>query len=134
MTNTLRSAITKIRNATIIKKTDVEIPKTKITHALANILYQEGFIENVNRLLEDTDTRPTLNIQLKYSGIHRESVITSLRCISRPSTRIYMSYKKIPKLIGKFGVIILSTPKGLITDHSARIQKLGGEILCSVWS
>jgi small subunit ribosomal protein S8 len=133
--------LTRIRNATRTKRPGVEITKTRITQSLAKILLQEGLIEEItdsvvplNRVVATYEQlNSCLFLRLKYLGVERVSAITNLQRVSRPGLRVYTNYKGIPKIFGGLGLLILSTPKGLITDCKARKNKLGGEILCSIW-
>jgi small subunit ribosomal protein S8 len=130
----LRETLTSIRNAILIKKSRVEIPATRMTKALSRILYEEGLIEKILRSHPSQKKKKSqLFLSLKYWGNKRSSVITNLQVVSRPGLRFYTNYKEIPRVFGGMGLIILSTSQGLITDREARIRKLGGEVLCSIW-
>jgi small subunit ribosomal protein S8 len=130
----LSDIFTRIRNAVYIKRPIVEVPKTQITLSLRKILYSEGFIDEVSESISSTmSTKKILTLQLKYKGIQRLPVLMKLQRVSRPSLRIYVGYKEIPKILGNPGLTILSTSKGLITHNEALVQKVGGEILCSLW-
>jgi small subunit ribosomal protein S8 len=136
-TKPLSEILTCIRNAVKVKRIGVKIKKSRITKKLAEIMLQEGLIEGIQDPFTPHTTKkqiPSLFLQLKYSGIQRTSIITNLQQISRPSSRVYTSHKKIPKIFGGFGLIILSTSRGLITNHRAKIYKTGGELICSIWS
>jgi small subunit ribosomal protein S8 len=74
-----------------------------------------------------------IGLKLKYYGKDKKSAITNLQCVSRPSLRIYVKRKEIPQILGGLGLIIVSTPLGLMTGREARHRKLGGEVLCSIW-
>jgi small subunit ribosomal protein S8 len=127
----LSDIFTRIRNAVYIKRPIVEVPKTQITLSLRKILYSEGFIDEVSESISSTmSTKKILTLQLKYKGIQRLPVLMKLQRVSRPSLRIYVGYKEIPKILGNPGLTILSTSKGLITHNEALVQKVGGEILC----
>jgi len=135
-TKTLSEILTCIRNAVKVKRIGVKIKKSRITKELAEIMLQEGLIEGIQDPFIPHTTKkqtPFLFLQLKYSGIQRTPVITNLQQISRPSSRMYTSCKKIPKMFGNFGLIILSTSRGLITDRRAKAHKMGGELVCSIW-
>lgn len=131
---TLGEILTRIRNAVRVKSVGVEVKRNRITKRLARIILQEGLITEVKETFSPYKKRiPSLFLHLKYSGVQRTSVITNLRQISRPSSRVYVNYKKIPKILGGLGLIILSTSQGLITNREARIRKTGGELVCSIW-
>ena len=101
---------------------------TKLKVAIANILKQEGYIEDYR--VEEKDSRTTLIIDLKY--FKGKPVIESIKRISRPSLRSYKSVNELPKVMGGLGIAIISTGKGVMTDKSAREHGIGGEVLCYV--
>lgn len=133
--DSISDMLTRIRNAILAKKSSVIIPSTKLTLELAQILEKEGFIDNLQHSLESNN----LLIHLKYRSKKistkrmKESCITNLKRISKPGLRIYANYKEIPRILGGTGIVVLSTPIGLLTDREARSQGIGGELLCSVW-
>lgn len=126
--------LTRIRNATLAKKSNVNIPFTNLNQELAKILENEGFIQSF-QIAESNDILIRLKYSSKqlYKGKTKESCITNLRRISKPGLRIYASYREIPRILGGTGIVIISTPSGVMTDRDARSRKLGGELLCSVW-
>nr|YP_009184928.1 ribosomal protein S8 [Jenufa minuta]ALO62991.1 ribosomal protein S8 [Jenufa minuta] len=132
--------LTRIRNACLLKKSVVLIPYTRLNQKVAQILEKEGFIHTYQ--ISQTQKFPFLKLRLKYilsnpASINqikeKKSCITNLKKISKPGLRIYANHKKIPRILGGSGMIILSTPGGLMTDREARVRKTGGELLCSVW-
>ena len=133
--DSISDMLTRIRNAALAKKSNVNIPFTRLNQEIAKILEQEGFIQGFQLSIETND----IIIRLKYSskklykGKTKESCITNLRRISKPGLRIYSNHREIPRILGGTGIVIISTPKGLMTDREARARKLGGELLCSVW-
>lgn len=133
--DTISDMLTRIRNATLIKKTFVEIPQTRLTSEIARILEREGFIQSF-QISEDSKV---LLLRLKYrskqlyQGKVKESCITNLKRISKPGLRIYANHKEIPRLLNGAGMIVLSTPMGIMTDREARTRGIGGELLCSIW-
>ena len=131
--DTLRETLTSIRNAILIKKPRVEIPATRITKALSRILYEEGLIEKILRPYPSLKKKSQLFLSLKYCGNKCRSVITDLQIVSRPGLRFYAKYEEIPRVFGGMGLVVLSTSQGLMTDREARLRKLGGEVLCSIW-
>ena len=137
MTNdTLSDILTRIRNALRMKSSMVEIPKTRITQALRKILLQEGFISELSEKSVVETKLPiekTMLLRLKYLGYQRVPIITNLRRASRPGLRIYIGYKEVPQSLGRFGVTIVSTSKGLMTHHKSKNYQLGGEIVCYIW-
>ena len=133
--DTISDMLTRIRNASLAKKSTVLIPYTQLNQKIANILEKEGYILTVQMSLNGKDLIVRLKYKSKkiYNGKKKESCLTNLRRISRPSLRIYTNTKEIPRLLGGTGIIILSTPNGLLTDREARSRGIGGEILCSIW-
>nr|YP_009431424.1 ribosomal protein S8 [Anthericum ramosum]ASW26859.1 ribosomal protein S8 [Anthericum ramosum] len=123
--------ITSIRNADMNKNGTVRIASTNITENIVKILLQEGFIENARKHQESNKyfLVSTLRHRRTRKGIYR----TVLKRISRPGLRIYSNYQKIPKILGGMGIVILSTSRGIMTDREARLEKIGGEILCYIW-
>ena len=132
MTNdTIADMLTRIRNANLAKHQIVQIPSTKVTKAIANVLLNEGLIESFEEL--STGIRGSLLLSLKYSGVNRKPVIEKIERISKPGLRVYSGSKKMPRVLGGFGTAIISTSKGLMTDRQARSEGIGGEILCYIW-
>jgi small subunit ribosomal protein S8 len=123
--------LTRLRNANLAKHQIVEIPSTNMTRNIANILVEEGFIQNFEEVKEDFNNQ--LLISLKYKGKNRHPVITALRRISKPGLRIYANRKELPRVLGGLGIAVISTSQGVMTDTKARHQGLGGEVLCYVW-
>ena len=133
--DTIGDMLTRIRNACMAKKTIVAVPLTRMNQQISQILEREGFIQNF-QISEDSKY---LNLRLKYSskqvlnGKRKESCITNLKRISKPGLRIYSNSKEIPRILGGAGIVILSTPSGILTDREARSLGVGGELLCSIW-
>nr|YP_009558904.1 ribosomal protein S8 [Corallorhiza bentleyi]YP_009559023.1 ribosomal protein S8 [Corallorhiza striata var. involuta]QBA90857.1 ribosomal protein S8 [Corallorhiza bentleyi]QBA91049.1 ribosomal protein S8 [Corallorhiza striata var. involuta] len=122
--------ITSIRNADIDQKGRVQIVSTNITKSIVKILLREGFIENVRKHQESQ--KNFLVSTLQYRKTRKNNKII-LKRISRPGLRIYSNYQRIPKILGGMGIVILSTSRGIMTDQEARLEKIGGEILCYIW-
>jgi small subunit ribosomal protein S8 len=127
--------LTRIRNATLAKKANVSIPFTNLNQELAHMLEKEGFIQNFQVSIESNELIIRLKYYSKtlYRGKIKESCITNLRRISKSGLRIYANYREIPRILGGVGIVIISTPSGVMTDREARARKLGGELICSVW-
>jgi small subunit ribosomal protein S8 len=123
--------LTRIRNANLAKHQIVQIPSTKMTKAIANVLFNEGLIESFEEL--SNGVRGSLLLSLKYDGIDRKPIIENIQRISKPGLRIYSGSKKMPRVLGGFGTAIISTSRGLMTDKQARSEGIGGEILCYIW-
>nr|YP_010476559.1 ribosomal protein S8 [Eriobotrya bengalensis]UVI15311.1 ribosomal protein S8 [Eriobotrya bengalensis] len=131
--DTIADIITSIRNADMNKKRTVRIPSTNITENIVKILLQEGFIENVRKHQESNKyfLVLTLRHRRKRKGPYR--TVLNLKRISRPGLRIYSNYQRIPRILGGMGVVILSTSRGIMTDRKARLEGIGGEVLCYIW-
>lgn len=129
MTDPISDMLTSIRNAQAVKKDTVSIPFSNLKYGIAKILEKEGFIEKVEK--KGKIMKRFIEISLKYTD--NLPAISGLKRISKPGQRIYSNRRKIKKVKGGYGIAIISTPKGLITDKEARKQKLGGEIICEIW-
>jgi small subunit ribosomal protein S8 len=127
MSDPIADMLTRIRNAQIAHKTEVSVPISKVKLAIAEILSKEGYLLDVKK----EEKTNNLLICLKYE--HKRPVIQSIDRVSKPGHRVYRSFDKIPKILNGFGVSILSTSKGIMTDKEARKMKIGGEIICSVY-
>lgn len=133
--DTLSDMLTRIRNASMVKKSTVLIPFTKMNQKIAQILEKEGFVQSV---VFDSDMK-MLVFKLKYrskktlNGKTKESCITNLKRMSKPGLRLYTKSQDIPRVLGGAGIFILSTSIGILTDREARSLGIGGEILCSIW-
>jgi len=122
--------LTRIRNAAKARFNSVDVPGSKLKIEIAKILKEEGFIRNY-KFLKD-GKQGILRIYLKY-GPGQSKVIYGLERISKPSRRVYVKCKDIKPVYNGMGVAILSTSKGIMTDKTARREKLGGEVLCNLW-
>jgi len=129
--DTIADMLTRIRNANLAKHQIVQIPSTKMTKAIANVLFNEGLIDSFEEL--SNGLRGSLLLSLKYDGIDRKPIIENIQRISKPGLRIYSGSKKMPRVLGGFGTAIISTSRGLMTDKQARSEGIGGEILCYIW-
>ena len=131
--DTIANIITSIRNADMNRKGMVRIPSTNITENIVKILLREGFIENVRKHRESNKDFWVLTLRHRRNRKGPYKTILNLKRISRPGLRIYSNYQKIPKILGGMGIVILSTSRGIMTDREARLQGIGGEILCYIW-
>ncbi len=122
--------LTRIRNANAMKYKEITMPISKIKLEIARILKDEGFIEDYKQAKNKNINM--LVLLLKY-GNKKERVIAGLRRISKPGLRVYAKYEEMPKVLNGFGIAIISTSKGLMTDKKARKEKLGGEVLAYIW-
>lgn len=130
-TDTIADMLTRIRNANLAKHQIVQIPATKITKNIAQVLFNEGLIESFEELKNGLNS--SLLVSLKYKGKERKPFIEKIQRISKPGLRVYSSSKKMPRVLGGFGTAIVSTSRGLMTDRQARSKCIGGEILCYIW-
>nr|YP_010027417.1 ribosomal protein S8 [Rhoiptelea chiliantha]AXS67598.1 ribosomal protein S8 [Rhoiptelea chiliantha]QOS47506.1 ribosomal protein S8 [Rhoiptelea chiliantha]WDE75695.1 ribosomal protein S8 [Rhoiptelea chiliantha]WKF54252.1 ribosomal protein S8 [Rhoiptelea chiliantha]WNI01423.1 ribosomal protein S8 [Rhoiptelea chiliantha] len=131
--DTIADIITSIRNADMNRKGTVRIPSTNITENLVKILLREGFIENVRKHQESNKYFLVLTLRHRRNRKGPYKTILNLKRISRPGLRIYSNYQRIPRILGGMGIVILSTSRGIITDREARLEGIGGEILCYIW-
>ena len=132
MTNdTIADMLTRIRNANLAKHQIVQIPSTKITRNIAQVLFSEGLIESFEEL--KNGLKSSILVSLKYVGKERKPSIEKIQRISKPGLRVYSGSKKMPRILGRFGTAIVSTSKGLMTDQQARKEGVGGELLCYIW-
>lgn len=129
--DTIADMLTRVRNANLAKHQIVQVPSSRMTKNIANVLLEEGFIQNFEEVGEESNKQ--LLLSLKYKGKDREPVITSLKRISRPGLRVYANRKELPRVLGGLGIAVISTSKGVLTDNKARHEGLGGEVLCYVW-
>jgi small subunit ribosomal protein S8 len=130
MQDPMADMLTRIRNAQRAKIQDISMPSSNLKVAVAEVLKEEGFIEECNVTAIDRG-KSNLNIVLRY--YEGEPVIEQIKTISRPGLRQYKRKDEIPVVNGGLGVVILSTNKGVMTDRRARLQGLGGELICSVF-
>lgn len=130
MTDPIADMLTRIRNALTARHEIVEIPSSKLKLSIAQLLKDEGFIRDFH--LVEYKGQGKIMVSLKYSG-KREPTIMGLRRMSKPGRRVYVGYEDLKPVLNGLGVAILSTPKGLLTDRAAREQKVGGELLLSIW-
>jgi small subunit ribosomal protein S8 len=128
--DTISDMLTRIRNPQLVKHETVCVLNTKTNTKISHILKKEGYIDSFNTL---NDSKTKLEIHLKYLGHQKKPCITNLKRLSSPGLRLYSNYKEIPSILGGRGLVILSTSSGIMTDREARANKVGGEVLCSIW-
>jgi small subunit ribosomal protein S8 len=133
VTDTISDMLTRIRNAHMVKHQIVQIPATKMSVSIAEILKEEGFIEDFENYIEDE--RKYLLISLKYisAGKSRKPVISKIERVSKPGLRVYLNSKKLPRVLDNLGIAIMSTSKGVMTNLKAKELGIGGEVLCYIW-
>jgi small subunit ribosomal protein S8 len=118
-----------IKNASMAKKTVIELPHSRVKMAVCKILSQEGYIGAVSKT--GTDPKSVLRIVMKYKG--NDPVITDLKRVSKPGLRWYVNREKIPTVVGGMGIAVISTPEGIMTGKDAKKKGIGGELLCTIW-
>ena len=129
MTDPIADMLTRIRNALMVRKETVEIPSSKMKNEIARILLDEGYISNVEFVEDEHNGK--LVITLKYAN--GRSVIGGLQRVSKPGLRTYSGAQTMPKVLGGYGIAIVTTNQGIMTDKQAKRQNVGGEVLCYVW-
>lgn len=130
MTDPIADMLSRIRNAIAAKHSRVDVPASKLKLEVARILKEEGFINNF--VAKGEGVKKQIRIFLRYDT-RGTSTITSLARVSRPGRRVYMGSQEIPKVLGGYGVNIVSTPRGLMTGKRARRENVGGEVLAEVY-
>ena len=129
-TDPIADLLTRIRNAITARHETVSIPVSKMKKSIVDILYNEGFIQSYDVVEEDGHSN--IKVVLKYDGKSR-SAITNLNRISKPGLRVYCGCEDLPRVLGGYGIAIISTSHGVVTDKKARELKVGGEVLAYVW-
>ena len=129
--DTISDMLTRIRNANMVKHQIVQVPSTKMSIAIAKILKEEGFIEDFESYNENN--KEYLLISLKYIGKSRQSVISTIKRVSKPGLRVYKNSKQLPRILDNLGIAIISTSKGVMTNLKAKELGIGGEVLCYIW-
>ena len=128
MTDPIADLLTRIRNGQSARKSSVTIASSKLKTAILAVLKDEGYIADFNR--SSDEGKPVLSIELKY--YEGRPVIDRIERVSRPGLRIYRGKDEIPRVLGGMGTVIVSTPKGVMTDKAAQAIGQGGEVLCIV--
>lgn len=128
MSDPISDMLTRIRNAQMAEKATVQMPSSKLKVAIAKVLQDEGYVDGFS--VTSGDAKPVLEIGLKYYA--GRPVIEKIQRVSRPGLRTYKGCDDLPKVMNGLGIAIVSTSKGLMTDHKARANGIGGEVLCIV--
>lgn len=129
MTDPIADMLTRIRNAVFAGHKTLELPASKVKQRIAEILKNEGYIDAFE--LQPEGPQGSIRIDLKWQG--GQPAIEGLQRVSRPGQRRYAKSNEIPKVRNGLGIMIVSTPRGLMTDRAARRAGMGGELICSVW-
>ena len=130
MSDPLGDMLTRIRNGQMAHKSVIECPFSKLRENVCKVLADEGFIR-AYKVVANDNNKKSLFIELKYS--EGRGVIRQIDRVSRPGRRTYKGSKDMPRFYNGLGVLIISTPKGVMTDHKARDENVGGEVLCQVF-
>ncbi|MEW5952080.1 MAG: 30S ribosomal protein S8 [Elusimicrobiota bacterium] len=133
--DTIANMLTSIRNASMKNKEKVEFPYSKLKANILKVLKDEGFISNYRIMKDEADKankKQNIRVILKYTE-NKTPIINGIKRMSKPGIRIYRSYDNMPRVRAAFGVNIVSTPKGIMSDKAARKEKVGGEVICQVW-
>ncbi len=129
MTDPIADLLTRIRNINRLGRARVSVPYSRIKEEILNTLLREGYIDQFEA--EGEGPEKVLRIKLKY-GPEGEKVITRIERVSKPGCRVYSGAKQLPQVMQGLGILIVSTPNGVLSDHEARTKNVGGEILVSV--
>ncbi|WP_102958511.1 30S ribosomal protein S8 [Mangrovicella endophytica] len=130
LSDPLGDMLTRIRNALMRNKTSVNTPASKLRARVLDVLKEEGYIRGYTQT-EFENGKAEFEIELKY--YEGAPVIREISRVSKPGRRVYVSAKTIPDVANGLGISVLSTPKGVMADHSAREQNVGGEVLCRIF-
>lgn len=129
MTDPIADFITRIKNAHMARQSVVVAPYSKVKKSIADILVQEGYLTSV--VVKEGTPFATLEVTLKYVG--KQPAINEVKRLSKPGRRLYTPVGLIPKALGGYGITIVSTSRGIMTDTTARKENVGGELLCQIW-
>jgi len=130
MTDPIADYLTRIRNGLRAQHPFVDIPASRVKAELSKILLNSGYIKGI-KYIDDTK-QGFLRVYLKY-GKDNSSAIVGIKRISKPSLRVYVPSQKIPRVLGGYGMSIISTSQGILPDFECRKRKIGGEVMCEVW-
>jgi small subunit ribosomal protein S8 len=130
ITDPIADYLTRIRNAVKARHRIVEIPSSGIKKEMTKILFEKGYI--LNYKFEEETSPATIKIALKYHPVTKQSAINQLERVSKPGLRRYAGTSEIPRVLNGLGIAIISTSHGLMTDKEARLQNVGGEVLCYI--
>ena len=130
ITDVIADMLTRIRNAGTAKLETVDIPASNIKMAIAEILLEEGYIKEIQKL--EDDRQGVIRLVLKYTA-NKKSVISGIKRISKPGLRVYAGAGELPRVLGGLGIAVISTSQGIMTDKKARELKVGGEVIAFIW-
>ncbi len=139
MNDNLGKMLNQIKNASLIKHEIILMPYTLNNYLILKVLKDEGFFESISVITKKTTSLNNrknfryIKVYLKYYGQNKKSVINNISRLSKPSLRVYAKYKNIPNVLNGLGTTIISTSKGIMTNKDASANKIGGELLFSIW-
>ena len=131
MTDPIADMITRIRNANRVRFKSVDVALSRMNQDIVRVLHNCGYISSYEQKKDDQG-KDILRIHLKYTE-GKKAVLTDLQRVSKPGRRVYVGSDEIPKVLNGYGVSIITTSKGIMTDKEARAMNVGGEVLCKVW-
>lgn len=129
MTDPIADMLARIKNGYMARKASVLVPSSKMKESIAQLLLAEGYIQEIDTIQEPPAT--FLKLTLKY--VEGDPVVTHIKRISKPGLRLYTRADKIPRAMSGYGLTLVSTSQGILTDKEARKRGIGGELLCSIW-
>jgi len=129
MTDPIADMLTRIRNAVAVRKPEVVLPYSKVKFSIAQILESENYVNKVSKVANGKFAE--MKIELKYND--KDPVIRHIKRISKPGQRIYVSGQELPYVLNGYGMAIVSTSKGVMTNKEAKRQNIGGELVCEIW-
>ncbi len=129
ITDPIADMLTRIRNANAQRHETVDVPSSKMKRAIAEILFEEGYIKSYEEI--EDNFQGIIRINLKY--VNKQKAIAGLKRISKPGLRVYATKDELPKVLNGLGIALISTSKGIMTDKKARQEGIGGEVLAYVW-
>jgi small subunit ribosomal protein S8 len=130
LSDPIADMLTRLRNGLMARHTSVDIPHSNMKETIAAILKDEGFVRDYEVVREGA--KATLRVELKYTP-QRRPVMSHLKRLSKPGLRVYAGRDRIPRVLGGIGLVILSTPRGVVTGQHAKRLGVGGELLCEIW-
>jgi len=131
MTDPIADYLTRLRNAIKASHRIVEMPASNIKKEITKVLHEKGYIQNYK--FEENGPQGSIKIALKFNPTTKQNAIVNLKRVSTPGLRKYVKHDSLPRVINGLGIAIISTSKGVMTDKEARVEGVGGEVLCYVY-
>jgi len=132
VTDPIADYLTRVRNAIRARHRIVEIPASNLKKEITKVLYDKGYIQNF-KFEDENGPQGIIKIALKYDAASKEPAILKLERVSRPGLRKYVKADNLPRVMNGLGIAIMSTPKGVMTEKEARVENVGGEVLCFIY-